>query len=129
MQETVTGAESSEYRSLGKQSWQRFFDAVTNALEGRETEVEVIALGLGDQIEAEWIPLNGLTYDPHADTFYVYLEDVERDLAHAIPSPREVAVRFTGAGLEQVAVKDAEGTLRVIRLRMPMQLELPERVG
>ena len=44
-------------RKLEKQQWHAFFDRVTKMLEGKQTEIEVASLRLGDQIGAHWLPL------------------------------------------------------------------------
>lgn len=124
--ESVQGAAPSEYRTIPKENWQRFFDAFTKVVARRVTEIEVIALALGDQIEAEWVPLAGLSYDPHADTFYVFLEEAE---AHAIANPRDIVARFTGQGLEQIALIGGDDVKHVIRLRDAVQLQLPSTTG
>jgi hypothetical protein len=37
-------------------------------------EIEVASLDLGDQIQAEWLPLIGITYDPNDDVVEVALD-------------------------------------------------------
>jgi uncharacterized protein YuzE len=124
---TTEAAESSSttYVTLAKENWQPFFDAFTKVLEGRRVEIEVIGLEFGDQIEAEWLPLNGLTYDPKADTFYVYVEGVERDLDHAVPHPQEILVHTGSGGVEQVVVIDIDEHEHIVRLRQPLELPQP----
>jgi Family of unknown function (DUF5335) len=50
-------------RKLDKKQWRTFFDGVTTLLEGKQAEIEVASLRLGDQVEAEWLPLVGIAYD------------------------------------------------------------------
>jgi Family of unknown function (DUF5335) len=47
-------------RKLDKKEWQRFFDGVTTMLEGKQAEIEVASLRLGDQVAAAWLPLIGM---------------------------------------------------------------------
>jgi hypothetical protein len=51
---------------LEKEAWHPYFDNITKILEGKRVEVEVASLKIGDQIEAEWLPLIGIAYD-HKD--------------------------------------------------------------
>jgi hypothetical protein len=44
-------------RKLGKAEWQRYFDRISKAVIGKRAEIEIASLALGDQIEAEWLPL------------------------------------------------------------------------
>ena len=54
-------------RKLDKSQWRTFFDRLSKTLEGKQAEIEVASLSLGDQVEAEWLPLHGITYDPNDD--------------------------------------------------------------
>jgi Family of unknown function (DUF5335) len=54
-------------RKLDKQQWSTFFNGVTRMLEGKQAEIEVASLRLGDQVEAEWLPLLGIAYDSKDD--------------------------------------------------------------
>ena len=42
---------------IDRSNWAPFLDTVTNSLMGKQAEIEVVSLDLGDQIEAEWTPL------------------------------------------------------------------------
>jgi hypothetical protein len=64
------------------------FDRVTKMLEGKRAEIEVVSLRLGDQVEAEWLPLLGIAYDPNDDIVEIALEGLD----HLIPNPREIYV-------------------------------------
>ena len=44
-------------RTLEKQEWHGYFDRISRGLLGKRAEIEVASLELGDQIEAEWVPL------------------------------------------------------------------------
>jgi hypothetical protein len=116
---------SLSYAPIPKEKWQSFFDAFTKTLEGRHVEIEVVGLAFGDQIEAEWLPLNGLTYDPKADTFYIYAEGLEHDIDHAVPHPREILVRTGPDGIEDVVAIDPEQNQHIVHLRQPLLLPQP----
>jgi hypothetical protein len=49
-------------RKLEKTQWRPYFDRVSEVLLGKRAEIEVESLALGAQIEAEWLPLLGITY-------------------------------------------------------------------
>ena len=55
----------------------------------KAAEIEVASLSLGDQVEAEWLPLHGITYDPNDDLVEVALEGLD----HMIRKPREIYPR------------------------------------
>ncbi len=54
--------------------------------------MEVASLKLGDRIEAEWLPLLGISYDPKNDLIDIALEGVD----HMIHHPREIYVAESG---------------------------------
>src|SRR3954470_7501133 len=73
-------------RKLEKAEWESFFNFLSKQLEGKLAEIEIASLKVGDQIEAEWLPLIGITYDPKDDIVEIALEDVD----HIINKPREI---------------------------------------
>jgi Family of unknown function (DUF5335) len=48
--------------------------ASRNRSKASRAEIEVASLALGDQVEAEWLPLLGIAYDPKDDLVQVALE-------------------------------------------------------
>jgi Family of unknown function (DUF5335) len=44
-------------RELDKTEWRGSCDRLSKALIGKRAEIEVLSRTLGDQIEAEWLPL------------------------------------------------------------------------
>jgi hypothetical protein len=108
-------------RKLEKSEWRAFFNGITELLEGKRAEIEVASLRLGDQIEAEWLPLLGLTYDPKDDLFEVALEGID----HMIPKPREIYVDDNVGGLMSIEIVDADGARQIIKLRDPLMLPAP----
>jgi hypothetical protein len=108
-------------RKLDKKEWKPFFDGVSKVLGAKQAEVEVMSLDLGDQVEAKWLPLIGLTYDPKDDLLDVAMEGLD----HMIPKPREIYVEDGGVGLSSVAIVDAEGARQIVKLRDPLALGAP----
>ena len=82
---------------------------------------EVASLSLGDQVEAEWLPLHGITYDPNDDLVEVALEGLD----HMIRKPREIYLEDWTRGLMTIEVVDADGTKQVVKLREPLMLASP----
>jgi hypothetical protein len=104
--------------TIPREQWRTFFDRMSKGLLGKQAEVEVASLDLGDQITAEWIPLLGITYDSRDD-----LIDVAFDRAnHLIRHPSQIVVDETTEGLASVAVVDAEGVRQIVRLKDPFRL-------
>jgi hypothetical protein len=109
-------------QKLDKSDWRRFFDRVSHGLEGRQAEIEVASLALGDQVQARWLPLLGLVYDPKDDIVEVALDGLD----HMIAKPREIYSDGTGGELTSLEIVDAEGTRQIVRLREPLMLPPPQ---
>jgi hypothetical protein len=110
------------FLQLANAEWGSFFERMTHVMRGKFVEVEVAGLDVGDQIEAEWLPLNGIAYESGDDALYVYTERDQGGVDHAIQHPREVFVELGDAGLNQVVVIDAEGHKQFVHLRAPLAL-------
>jgi hypothetical protein len=115
------GGSSGPPELIAKESWTPFFDCLSRLLEGKRAEVEVASLGLGGQIEAEWAPLIGVSYDHKDNVFSVAVGDVD----HLIQLPRTVAVRWEGPALESLAITDSSGTIHLVRFGEPLMLPPP----
>ena len=108
---------------IDRSGWAPFFDLLTNALMGKQAEIEVASLDLGDQIEAEWSPLIGITYDHKDDLIEIALDDID----HLIRSPREVFVDYgVGGAIVAMEIVDfLDGNRQIIKFRDPLVLPAP----
>jgi hypothetical protein len=106
---------------LEKMAWHPYFDHVSKVLDGKRVEVEVASLKLGDQIEAEWLPLIGIVYDPKDDLIEVALEGLD----HMIRHPKAVFVDQEAVLLTSMEVIDADDARQIIKLRDPLMLPSP----
>jgi hypothetical protein len=109
-------------RSIQKAEWAAFCAAVSQALEGSQAEIEVASLDLGDQIEKEWAPLIGISYDPKDDIIDIALED---DVDHIVNRPRELVADVDDASISALRITDADGRLHLVRLRDELMLPAP----
>ncbi len=103
---------------LEKSTWHPYFDNVSKILDGKEAEVEIASLDIGAQIEAEWLPLLGLVYDPRSDVVEVLMEGLD----HLIQKPSEIYIDHDAVRLVSVEVVDGEGVRQIIKLRDPLML-------
>lgn len=106
---------------LERETWHPYFDAMSKLLVGKTAEIAVDSLKLGHQVEAEWLPLYGIVYDPKSDVFEVVLEGLD----HMIHHPQEVYIDIDAAGLNSVEVVDDDDVHQIISLRSPMMLPQP----
>ncbi len=106
---------------LEKGSWHAYFDALSKILEGKEAQIDVNALDIGAQVEAEFTPLLGIVYDPRNEILEVLFEGLD----HTIANVREIYVDHDGMNLNSVSVLDGDGVQQIIRLRDPPMLPAP----
>jgi hypothetical protein len=106
---------------LEKSQWHAYFDSMSKSLDGKRAEVEVDALAIGSQIEVEWLPLLGITYDSKNDIVEIAFEGLD----HIIHKPRDIFVDHTAADLRSLEIVDADDFRHIIKLRDPLMLPRP----
>lgn len=106
---------------IEKQHWHDYFDRVSKVLVGKNAELEVEALAIGSQVQAEWLPLTGIVYDARADILAVMVEGFD----HMIRHPQTVFADMTGSALTSMEVIDADQAHHIVRLRDPLMLPPP----
>jgi hypothetical protein len=109
-------------QQIDRSGWPVFFDIFTRTLVGKRAEVEVASLDIGDQIEAEWLPLIGITYDRKDDLLEIAMEGVD----HLVLVPREIWVDYNVGGLIGLEVIDADDVRQIVKLKDPLALPAPE---
>ena len=105
-------------RKLEKPEWSSFLDRFDKGLADTQAEIEVASLNLGDQVQAKWVPLIGIVYDPKDDIVEVAVENLD----HIIQRPRELYVEEEDGELSSLAVVDGEGTRHVVNFRQAVNL-------
>ena len=105
-------------RKLSKTQWKGYFDRLSKASLGKRAEIEIAGLGIGDQIEADWLVLFGVTYDAKDDAIEIALDGVD----HLINNPREVYVEEAPAGVAAIEIVDGGDLRQIVRLRDPLML-------
>ena len=106
---------------IDKAEWHSYFDRVSKELEGKSVEIDVEALSLGSQVEQEWIPLLGLTYEPRDDILSVMVEG----LNHLIRAPRTVFVDIELGQVSSMEVVDGDDYRHILKLSDPLRLTAP----
>lgn len=107
---------------IDRARWAPFLDSITNSLIGKQAEIEVVSLDLGDQIEAEWTPLIGLTYDHKDDLIEIALEDLD----HLIRSPRELFIDYAaGEVVAAIEIVDGDGNRQIVKFKDGLALPAP----
>lgn len=108
-------------RAIERADWAGFCSAVSKVLEGSQVEIEVASLDLGDQIETEWTPWIGITYDPNDDIIDIALEDVD----HIVSRPQELLADVDDVSINALQITDADGTRHLVRVKDGLRLAPP----
>jgi Family of unknown function (DUF5335) len=107
---------------IDRDRWATFLETITNSLVGKQAEIEVVSLRLGDQIEAEWTPLIGIAYDHKDDLIEIALDKLD----HLVLSPRQLFVDFgVGEIIAAIEIIDEEGTRQIVKFKDPLSLAAP----
>lgn len=118
-----------ETRRMEKIEWQNYFDFVSRDLPTMQVEIEVAGLEFGDQIQAEWTPLVGISYDPKDDVLFVHTAALD----HAIHDPQDIVLEGDETEIRSITVRDAEGSTQTVRfkeaLALPSARDVPSRKG
>ncbi|MDC8760147.1 DUF5335 domain-containing protein [Janthinobacterium fluminis] len=106
---------------IDKPNWHDYFGRISKTLVGKNAELEVDALEIGSQLEADWVPLLGIVYDPASDILAVMVEGLD----HMIRHPQTLYVDMLGSELLSMEVNDADHFRHIIKLRDPLLLAAP----
>jgi hypothetical protein len=112
-------------QAIDKAEWQAYCEFISRTLEGGGVEIEVTSLDLGDQIQANWLPMIGITYDPKDDIFDLALQRGDDVVDHVIYGPREFAADREFAELTALEITDKNGRQHLLRLRDTLALPPP----
>ena len=112
-------------QAIDKAEWKAYCEFLSRTLEGGGVEIEVASLDLGDQIESDWLPMIGITYDPKDDLFDVALQRGDAVVDHLIYGPREFAADREFVELSALEIIDRDGKQHLLRLRDALALPPP----
>jgi hypothetical protein len=105
---------------IKKAEWKTFFDQISKSLEGNFAEIELNSLAIGNQVQTQWTPLFGISYDKKKELIEVFMEN----LGHQISKPDRVFVDQQGVAIASLEIIDEEDTRQIIKLRRPLSIKL-----
>ena len=108
-------------QKIDKSAWRAALDTLSKSLSGKQAEIEIAALSLGDQIAAEWVPIIGIAYDPKDDIVEVALEGLD----HIISRPRELHFQQQGGFVSALEIVDGDEVRNIVKFREPLMLPAP----
>ena len=112
---------------IAKEQWTEFFKDFAKTHNGYEACIEILGRDFGDQEETAWLPLSGISYDPHGDQIIITLGGISSrypaHLTHMIDHPTQVAMHETGEEAESAfMVVSPDATETLVHLRRQPQL-------
>lgn len=102
-------------RELPKSEWKTYFDDYCIEPLVKNVDIEILSPSHGDVIGEQNGKLNGLSYDPKDDQFYVFTDH----LRHAISHPKKVYIIEDGITLKSIAIEDRDNNKQIIHLKDP----------
>ncbi len=99
---------------IAKEDLKHFFDNLSRVLPAETVEVEVVGLDIGDQVSADGILLEGISYDDSNDAVIVDLSNVAE---HRIAGPQEVWVDQDDDGLNSIEITCQQGHRHIVKFK------------
>jgi hypothetical protein len=115
------GEASMGIQKFERSKWPDVCAAVSIALLGKRAEIEVVSLDDGLLIEARWLPVIGIAFDPVNDSLRIMLDGVD----HFVFQPREMYLDFGLGGVQSLGILDNENAWQIVLLRDPLMLPRP----
>jgi len=104
-------------RELQKSEWIPYFKLISTSVEDQSIDLEVAGLEIGDQIEAEWISFDGISYDSKADCIFIHTPVVDHTIVH----PQKVMIAEEGDAIVTINIKDEE-TTQMVHFHRPIKV-------
>lgn len=112
---------------IAKNQWATFLNDFDKMHRGNEVRIVIMEREFGDQEEAAWLPLNGISYDPHRDQIIVTVGGISgrypAHLTHIISqSSRLTVVEPSGGVQSSILIETPDDTKTLVQFRRPPQL-------
>ena len=118
---------SATTQMLDAERWLEYFESLGPALDGLLATIEIIDERIGDQVEAERLPLQTIGYDPNDNVLEIALGGRGLRypvlLRHFISRPQSISIEESGRAPSSILVTDADGQRTLIRLLEPTVIE------
>lgn len=111
-------------KEIPRERWAAFCDDFSRMNEDLPVTVEVLGAEIGDQKEALWLPLRGVTAELRSgrgDMIEIMLGDAAEDhVTHAVTRPAHVRLAETEAGAHQALEIESEGGVTTLLRFRPL---------
>jgi len=117
-------------REVPREEWVSYLDTFSRQHEGWLVTIEVLGTEIGAQVEAQELPLEGITAELKAggeDVITIILGGGSRGrVTHNVPQPTHVRIEQTESGADMtLQIESGGGVTTLVRFRSAM---LPEMV-
>jgi hypothetical protein len=112
------GEASMGIQKFDRSRWIDVCAAVSTGLLGKRAEIEVVSPTDGLLIEARWLPVIGIVFDPVSDALKIMLDGVD----HFVFQPREMYLDFGLGGVQSLGILDNQNAWQIVLLRDPLML-------
>jgi hypothetical protein len=119
------GEASMGIQKFERSKWADVCAAASIALLGKRAEIEVVSLSDGLLIEAHWLPVIGIAFDPVNDSLRIMLDGVD----HFVFQPKEMYLDFGLGGVQSLGILDNENAWQIVLLRDPLMLPRPVMIA
>ncbi len=107
---------------INKTEYKDYFDSISRLIKGQQVELEVTGLDIGDQIETDWVTLEGFSYDPKSEILVVHTPTLD----HSVHHPVQIIAAEEGQELSSLFIKDTDEHTHIVQFRRPLQLVEPK---
>jgi hypothetical protein len=108
-----------------RSKWIDVCAAISITLLGKRAEIDVVSLVDGLLIEARWLPMIGIVFDPVNDSLKIMLDGVD----HLVFQPREMYFDFGLGGVQSLGILDDKNAWQIVLLRDPLMLPRPAAIA
>jgi Family of unknown function (DUF5335) len=104
-------------RDLPRESWKEFFDGFSRRHQGWLVDVEVLGSDIGAQLEAEDLPLEGISADHDNKDISIALLRDGKITEHFVTRPQQVRVEEEGGAEVAIEIESSSGPTTIVTFR------------
>jgi hypothetical protein len=104
-------------RNIPRESWKEFFDGFSRRHQGWLVDVEVLGADIGAQLEAEDLPLEGISADHQNKDISIALRRDGKVIEHFVTKPKRVRVEEEGGAEVAIEIDSSSGPTTIVTFR------------
>jgi hypothetical protein len=104
-------------RDIPRESWKAFFDGFSSRHQGWLVDVEVLGSNIGAQLEAEDLPLEGISADHNNKDISIALLRDGKLTEHFVTTPERVRVEEEGGAEVAIEIESSSGPTTIVTFR------------